>query len=454
MNKRLSLAQYVTIGSMLFGMFFGAGNLIFPTYMGQQAGSHMWLAVLGFLITGVGLPLMGVAALGVSRCNGLKELSSRVGKKYGLFLTCLLYLTIGPCFAIPRCATVPFSVGVEPMLTKGGPIPLAVFSLIFFAVVLWFSLRPNGVLTTVGKVLNPIFLVCLAVLLVAALSHPLGEIAAVEPVGVYADHAFFTGFLEGYNTMDALAGLAFGIIVVDVIRGLGVTEPGEIAKSTVKAGIMSSIMMAIIYIAVTVMGAQSRGVYAPSANGGDALAVISSHFYGSVGALVLAAIITMACLKTSIGLISSCSETFENMTHGRIKYRAWAVIFCVASFLIANVGLTNIITYAVPVLMFLYPLAITLMLLALVGRFFDNDQGVYRWVTGLTLVAAVFDFIKSMAGVLPEGVASALHLSAVVDFGGVILPFYDLGLGWICPALVGFVIGLISRQLRLRRVQA
>ena len=223
MKRKLTFQQYIAVASMLFGLFFGAGNLIFPVSMGQMAGRNVWPAILGFLITGVGLPLLGVAALGMSRCNGLAQMSRRIGKKYGTFFTCALYLTIGPFFAIPRCATVPFAVGIEPILGKGSSdaLPLAVFSLLFFLAVLWFSLRPGKILTWIGKILNPIFLAALGLLVITALLRPMGDIGSIAPQAGYASHAFSQGFLEGYNTMDALAGLAFGIIVVNVIKSLG-----------------------------------------------------------------------------------------------------------------------------------------------------------------------------------------------------------------------------------------
>ena len=299
MEKKLKFSEYLTITSMLFGLFFGAGNLIFPVSMGQLAGQNMWQAVLGFLVTGVGLPLLGVAALGISRCNGLAELSARVGKRYGVFFTCSLYLTIGPFFFFFLCATVSYTVGVEPML-GGSPLYLALFSGALFLAVLFFSLRPSGILTWVGKVLNPIFLVSLGILVVRALLSPMGEISAVEPTGAYTDTAFFTGFLEGYNTLDALAGLAFGIIVVNVIRDLGVTKPEAVAGSTVRAGVFSCLLMGVIYVATTVVGTQSRGLFPASANGGEALTLIADHYFGKVGGLILAVTVTFACLKISV----------------------------------------------------------------------------------------------------------------------------------------------------------
>ena len=299
---------------MLFGMFFGAGNLIFPVSMGQQAGSQVWITTLGFLITGVGLPLLGVAALGISQSNGLFDLSSKAGRPYGMFFTCALYLTIGPFFAIPRCATTSYTVGLEQILPEGhAKLFLLLFSAAFFAVTLFFSLRPGKILTWIGKVLNPCFLLFLGILLVVALVSPGASISSVEPMGNYATQPFLTGFLEGYNTMDALAGLAFGIIVVQVIQGLGVKEPKDVAGSTVRSGIFSCLLMAIIYLAVAVVGTQSRGLFPAAENGGIALAQIAQHYLRGVGLLVLAATVTLACLKTSVALITSCSETFVGL---------------------------------------------------------------------------------------------------------------------------------------------
>ncbi len=342
MSKKLSFLEYTTIASMLFGLFFGAGNLIFPVSMGQMAGHNIWPAIVGFLITGVGLPLLGVVAMGISRSEGLSHMASRVHPGYSLFFTCALYLAIGPLFAIPRTATVSYTVGFAPLLGEAGstPLPLLLFSLAFFAFVLFFSLRPSNILTWVGKILNPIFLVSLGVLVIAALIHPMGSIGTIPPDAAYESGALARGFLEGYNTMDALAGLAFGIIVINVIRGLGVTRPEEVAMDTVKAGLFSSAIMAVIYVAITVVGTQSRGIMDVSANGGEALYNIATHYFGAAGGFILAVTVTFACLKTAVGLITACGETFVAMFPKGPAYKTWAFIFCGVSLLIANVGLT------------------------------------------------------------------------------------------------------------------
>ena len=446
--KKLSFRQLLVVASMLFGLFFGAGNLIFPASMGQLAGRNLWLASVGFLITGVGLPLLGVAALGVSREEGLLELSSRVGKGYGLFFTCLLYLTIGPFFAIPRCATVSYTVGIQRMLPQTGQTAaLAVFSLVFFGAVLFFSLRPGEILTWVGKVLNPLFLCFLAVLVLRALTAPIASVADIDPTGSYAAAALPTGLLEGYNTMDALASLAFGIIVVNAIRSLGVEEPGQVARSTVLAGLFSSLLMAVIYLLVTVVGAQSRGQFAAASNGGEALAQIAEHYFGSAGALILAATVTIACLKTAVGLVTSCGETFVKIFPQGPSYRVWAVTFSVVSFLIANLGLNAILEYSTPVLMFLYPLSIVLILLTLGGHLFGNHKAVLRWTIGCTMAAALVDLLRT----LPGETQAFLHLGPVVTLAETWLPLCQEGFGWVLPAVVGLVIGLAVSRLRPAR---
>lgn len=441
MDRKLTVKEYIIVASMLFGMFFGAGNLIFPVSMGQQAGANVWPAIIGFCLTGVGLPLLGIVAMGRSRSEGLFAMSSRVGKPYGYFFTCLLYLSIGPLFAIPRTATVSFSVGVMPLIPEeSASWILCIFSAVFFALVLFFSLRPSGIMTWIGKILNPIFLVFLAILTVTALVNPMGKIQSVEPSGNYANMSFFQGFLEGYNTLDALAALAFGIVLINAVRNLGIGSPKGISGTCLRSGILSMILMAAIYCMLTVVGAQSGTVYGISADGGEALFKIGSHYFGTFGGVLLGITVTVACLKTAIGLITSCAETFVELFPRSISYKAYATIFCVFSFAIANFGLSRIIQLSLPVLMFSYPLTITLILLCLFGNWFDYDKRVFVSVTVFTVLAALLDFLNT----LPAGAKEFLHADAILSVGKH-LPFFSLGMGWVVPAVVGLVIGLLWR---------
>lgn len=441
MKRNLTLKETVVITSMLFGMFFGAGNLIFPAKVGLDAGSNMWSAFAGVFVTAVGIPMLAVVGLGLSRSEGVVELSQRVSRKYSLFFCTLLYLTIGPLFAIPRCASTAFSVGAVNLLPQEGErLYLALFSLVFFAVVLYFSLKPGGIMTWIGKWLNPVFLVFLAVLVIAALAKPISSISAVTPAESYASSgsAFFRGFLEGYNTLDALAGLAFGIVVIDVVRKNGISQPERVAVNTAKAGIFSCLFMGLIYLFITLICAQSAPVCAGADNGGTVLGTIANHYFRSAGSVLMTLIVTFACLKTAIGLVTSCSKAFVDMFPKGPGYTVWAVVFSLVSFGIANFGLTTIVSWCVPVLMFLYPLAITLILLSLSGKFIGANQTVYRTTTAFTLIAAVFDMIGAVSGMVP----GSRVLAGLKAFAGNILPLYDLGLGWILPAAIGFLVGL------------
>ena len=449
MCKQLTLKQRILVAGTLFGMFFGAGNLIFPVHLGQMAGRNVLPAMIGFIITAVGIPILGVAAIGSTHADGLQTLANKVGKGYSYVFTCLLYLTIGPFFAIPRCATTSFTTGVLPML--GGGISesgaLLCFSLLFFGLVLIFSLRPAGITVWIGKIINPLFLVFLAILVISALVRPGASVSAVEPIAAYQSHVLSSGIVEGYGTMDAIAGLAFGIVVIDIIRSMGVTDDSAIAGDVLRSGVLTGLLMAVIYAATILMGVQSRGLFELSENGGIALAQISSHYLGAAGKLVLAVTITCACLKTSIGLVTSCADAFARMFPGRLTYKAWAIVFTGISFCFSNFGLTKIIEYSIPVLMFLYPPAITLIAMALCGKLFEHDRAVYMSVTAFTCAAALFDFLKA----LPEAVRAALHLDGAVSLAERMLPFYSLSFGWVVPAAIGLVLGLCIRAVRKRR---
>jgi len=445
-TKKLTLRQKILVAGTLFGMFFGAGNLIFPVHLGQMAGRNALPAIIGFIITAVGIPILGVAAIGVTHSDGLQTLSGKVGKGYGIFFTCLLYLTIGPLFAIPRCATVSFTTGITPLLGADSPerLYLLLFSAVFFAFVLFFSLRPGKITVWIGKIINPLFLFFFAVLMLAALLAPGAAISAVEPVEAYRSDAFFPALIEGYGTMDAIAGLAFGIVVIDVIRRMGVDNDDAIAEDVLSSGLLTGALMALIYVVSIVVGAQSRGLFELSENGGIALTQIAGHYLGGVGLFILAFTITFACLKTSIGLVTACAETFSKMTNGKISYRSWAILFTVFSFAVSNIGLSAIIEYSIPMLMLIYPPAIALILLAFLGKFFAHDRTVYIATMIGTWAAAIFDCMKT----LPAPVQTALHLDAPIAFAAAHLPLFDKNLGWLLPAVIGFAAGMTIRASR------
>lgn len=439
MEKKLVFKDYLFIGSMLFGLFFGAGNLIFPVHMGQEAGSDIFLANLGFLVTGIGLPFLGVIAIGMSKSSGLYDLASRINKTYAMLFTIALYLVIGPFFALPRLATTSFEIGLSPFIAQDQQsLFLALFSAVFFLAAWALSRKPTKILDYVGKFLNPLFLVLLGILLLFAFIHPLGSINDASVQATYQAHPFFTGFTQGYNTLDALASLAFGIIIVTTIKNMGVQKPTTIAIDMVKAGSISILLMGVIYTLLSYMGTMSLGKFAISENGGIALAQIANHYLGTVGSVLLSLIVIVACLKTAIGLITAFAETFAELFPQQ-KYSLFVAIAAILPCLFANVGLTKIIEFSVPVLMFIYPLAITLIILTLISPLFKHRSSVYRMTTYFTLIASVIDGLNAAPAFIKETKLVQQLLQLAADH----LPFFTIGMGWIVPATNGFVVGLL-----------
>ena len=450
MKEKISGKDYTLISSMLFGMFFGAGNLIFPLILGAKAGKDMPLALLGMLVSAVGFPLLGIISMGISKSEGLLDMAGRVSKGFAYFFTCALYLTIGPLFAIPRCGATSFAVGFAPLSGEHRALFQLIFTLLFFAAVLIFSLRPSKITDTVGKWLNPIFLLLLSVLVFAVLLRPANGVSQVPVSEDYARGAVFSGFLQGYDTLDVLASLAFGIIVINVIRGYGVENPSDIAKSTVKSGVFSMTFMAVIYAVIALAGTECYSLYAdrlsnPDFTGGDAFSVIAEHYFGRAGLVILALTVTFCCLKTAVGLVTSCSETFVEMFPKGPKYKTYAVGFSVFSFAVSKIGLSNIISFSAPVLYLLYPLAIVLVLLNLFGKFFKNRQCVFVTTMLFTGAAALCDLIR---------VSGIEALSGTVSAIGRVLPLYGVGMGWILPSAAGLLLGLFVSALSKPKTSA
>lgn len=432
-NENLSGRAYIAIGLMLFALFFGAGNLIFPASLGQQAGSNVWYAIFGFILTGVGLPLLGVLAMGYSGCGSAAELAKRVSPLYGTIFTVLLYLSIGPAFAIPRTGTVSYEIALRPFLGDGAnATALAIFLFVFLATALYLSINPQKLVDRIGKVLTPILLIAIAAMVIKSLLTPMGTYQA--PINAYATPSLsiVKGFLEGYNTLDALAALVFGILVIDFVKLAGATSTKEITSSTAKAGVIAVTCLAFVYIFIANIGATSVEKLGILDTGAPILAESAKFFYGDLGSIIIAIIVLLACLTTSIGLISSCSAYFSSSIGG-LSYKGYAVLFTVISFCVGTFGLKTIITAAIPVLMFLYPQTIVLILLAFLHKSFGGRQCVYAWTMGLTFIISLVNGLET-AGVNVGAIAS--HV-----------PFYDLGLGWIPFALVGFLCGLIHKSM-------
>lgn len=427
-NQKASLWA---VGLMPFALFFGAGNLIFPAFLGQQAGENWFSAMLGFLLTGAGLPLLGVIAIGYSNSRDVQVLASRVTPLYGILFASALYLAIGPLFATPRTATVSFEIGVVPYISEESKtLALALFSLFFFGVAYWLSLSPGKLVGRIGKILTPVLLVTIAILMGYAAMNPMGALTA--PQGDFAIRPFAKGILEGYGTMDALASLVFAIIVIDAVRAMGVDNRAELLRTTTIAGVVAATCLAVVYLMIGYMGATSVAGLGMQENGAAVLSKTAQFYFGNAGNILLSVIVFLACLSTAIGLIVANAEFFNRLCPG-ISYKTFVTIFTLVSMAFANKGLAGIISFSIPVLMLLYPLTVVIILLAFLHNLFGGGRIVYICTIFFTLIVGVLDAYKAAFGFSDE-TAAAINNA---------LPLYDIGLGWVVPAVVGFILGCI-----------
>lgn len=425
--------RYIAIGLMLFALLFGAGNLIFPAAMGQNAGVNVWYAVLGFCVTGVGLPLISIAALGYSGCLDLEEAAGRVHPWYGVFYSVVSYLAIGPCFAAPRTGTVSFEIAVKPFLGSFSPdIALPIFLLVFFLLTYWLAATPSKLVDRVGKILTPALLAVILLLIVQSFISPLGTPQA--PTKNYATPvtAVMQGILDGYNTLDAIASFIFATLVISFVKEGGVTQPKAIMKQVLLSGSIAVALLAFIYIFIAKIGADSVTQLGILETGAPVLAGSAKILFGNLGAAILAVIVLLACLSTSVGLVTCCAAYFMRLL-GHFSYKTYAVIFCVISYLVGLFGLKTIIVSTIPVLMFIYPLLVALICLIFLDKFFGGRQCVYAWAIAFTFVMATINLLET-AGV---------NLGSFETMLQTYVPLHTFGMGWIPFAAVGFVIGLI-----------
>lgn len=439
MRKKLTLSENLLIGSLLFGLFFGAGNLIFPLELGQRSGANITLVTIGFLLSAVSLPILAVVATAASDSESLFDLSKAAGKKFAYFFTTLLYLTIGPGFAIPRTATTTYEVIFEGSQRFYNPTGLFIFSLVFFSLVLFFSIKKASLIDTIGKFMTPLFLILLSVLLVFSIIQPMGPIGVFEPVERYTKNALAVGFVDGYNTLDAPAGLAFAIIIISNIKDFGVTDKRSMAKETLKSGLVCLLAMSLIYSGLSFMGGAAANILDEYENGAVILSTISEHYLGRLGYLILSLIVFIACLKTAIGLVSACSEMFEDMFNNKISYKMYCVIFSLVSFLIANLGLSEIIKLSLPVLMFIYPLSIVLIFLSIISIFIGKRKFVYQLSLAVTSIFAFLDLLKAS----PDIISKSKPVVSILDFASKNLIGFDIGFAWFIPAVFAFCLSLL-----------
>ena len=426
---KLDRKKMLLISFMLFSLFFGAGNLIFPPFLGQNAGSQTVPAMLGFLVTAVVLPVLGVIV--VAQFDGLNQLARNVGPKFSSVFTVLIYLSIGPGLGIPRAASVPFEMAVAPYLPADTNLTVWMvgYSLVFFLVALWLCLNPGKLVSRIGSFLTPSLLILLCFLFGVFLFRSETNVAPAQTA--YTAAPFLQGFSDGYQTMDTIAALNFGLVIATTLTSFGLKEKKSVIRHTVLAGIFAGTILATVYGMLTYMGMCSSGVYAIQENGAWTLRCIVYQLFGNPGAILLAAIFTLACLTTCVGLINSISQYFSTQFQ-KLSYRQWVFIIVAFSFLICNLGLNAILSISIPVLNAIYPISIVLILLGLSHKLWQKNRYVYPvTITATGCVSVVYAL--DAAG-LPMGFLGTLLRK---------LPLYSLGFCWVGVAAVAIVVSLV-----------
>lgn len=435
---RLNKREMTLISFMLFSLFFGAGNLIFPPYLGHNAGVNTVPAMLGFLVTAVVLPVLGVVV--VARFDGLDRLARNVGTKFSLAFTVLIYLSIGPGLGIPRAASVPFEMAVAPYLPEnaGVSVWMVGYTVVFFLVALWLCLNPGKLVERVGSFLTPSLLILLCFLFISFLFR--GESQIAQPQILYADMPLLQGFVDGYQTMDTIAALNFGLVIATALRSFGLQDKKSVIGHTVLAGIFAGTILSGVYVMLTYMGMCSSGVYPVQGNGAWTLRNIVYQLFGDFGAILLAAIFTLACLTTCVGLINSISQYFSTLFR-KISYRKWVFIIVGVSFLICNLGLSAILSISVPVLNAIYPISIVLILMGLSDKLWRNIPLAYP----VTIVAV------SVVSVLYALDSAGVPMGAILQMCRK-MPLYDMGFSWVYVAAAAlFVVGVCSPVLKRKK---
>ncbi|MBS9334549.1 branched-chain amino acid transport system II carrier protein [Fructobacillus sp. M1-13] len=449
MEKKLTWRQNLLMVSLIFGMFFGAGNLIFPVHLGQLAGAAWGQATFGFILSAVLLPLLALVALGVTRSSSVFDLIKPLGPKVSIIFVVVLHFCLGPLVVAPRTATVAYSFSIESWLPAAyQEIGLVIFSLIYFFLVYWACLRADSITSVIGKYLNPAFLILLGVVFVLALVWPMGDLHQ-HVTSAYQSAPVLSAAIEGYNTVDALASLVLGVAIVHAIEGMGYHKPAHVAKIIVKTGTWALIGLSLVYVGLILLGTTSLGKENVSVNGAIALTQIMTNYFGSFGQVFLAVMGPVAVFTTAMGESSSFAHDFHR-AFPKVSYERWLGLAVVIAFLVALLGLDKIIEWAVPVLLMMYPVAIVLVFLNLVSPWLGRTKALFNWSIGLTLIGSIGDglthvpFAKALGGFVSytqNGVAHTGWYQAHVFLA-------SEGFSWLLFSAVGLIIGLLVQFMR------
>ncbi|KGM95005.1 branched-chain amino acid ABC transporter [Clostridium novyi A str. 4552] len=417
MNKRIK--DYLVIGFALFAMFFGAGNLIFPPALGRETGSGFLISIIGFLITGVGLPLIGILSC-IKSGGNFELMANKVGKKFSIITTTALILAIGPMVAIPRTAATTFELSFHPLFPSVKPF---IIILIYFIVTLAFVLNPSSIVDNIGKFLTPILMLMLSLIIVKGIISPMGPITNTN-----FNNLFPGSLLQGYQTMDAMAAVIFASIIITSVKNKGYTSSNSILKTTVYSSIVAVIGLSFIYGGLLYLGSQTTTLFGQDITKTQLITEIAKNILGSFGTITLSISVGLACLTTSIGLTATASEFFTRLSNGKLPYKFNAIAISIISMILALNGVDKIVAFASPVLDILYPVIIVIILLNLLGNIVKNNN-----IISITVyVTLLFSVLSTINSINPN----IYFIKNLFN----LIPLSNLGFMWVIPTLITFIV--------------
>lgn len=411
MNKNKDI---LIIGFALFSMFFGAGNLIFPPYIGISSGSSWLISFLGFILADVGIILLSIIA--ISKAGSLQNVIGRAGKKFGITLEFLMMLCLGPILVIPRTGATTFEMSILPLAKNFNPV---LFSVIFFSITLLLTIKPTKVMDIIGKFLTPILLLSLAFLIVKGIVSPIGNLEDVN-----SSDLFITGVTQGYQTMDALGIGGIVALIMTSLVSKGYTDKNENISLAIKSALIACVGLTIVYGGLTYLGATASSLYDTNISQTALLINITHHLLGNTGTIMLAIVVGFACLTTSIGLTSVTAKFFEDLTNEKLKYEHIVIFICVFSAIVSNFGVDKIIQIAIPILILIYPVTIVLVVMNIFKKIIPNDMTL-KGAAYVTLLISSLNVIDSLG----------LSIQFVHK-----IPLASLGFNWILPAIIGGIV--------------
>ena len=420
-------------GLLLFGIFFGAGNLIFPPTLGAQSGEQFLPAIAGFVFSGVGIAVLTLIIGTLNPKGYIYEISKKISPLFATIYLAALYLSIGPFFAIPRTATTSYAVGISPLLAEADKgLGLIVFTLIYFVAAYLIALNPSKILDRIGRILTPVFALLIIILVILG-AFKYGANAPQTATEAYQISAFGAGFLEGYNTLDALASVAFSVIAVQTLKQLGFSSKKEYISTIWVVGIVVAIGFSALYIGLGFLGNHFPMTEEAMKGGTPGVYILSQatqEIFGSTAQLFRAAMVTVTCFTTTVGLIVSTAEFF-NGRFPQISYKVYATVFTLIGFAIANLGLDAIIKYSVPVLVILYPITITIVMIVIVNKFVPLSKPGMQLTMGIVTAIAVTSVL-----------AGSFEIATLTNLINS-LPFANASLPWLVPAIIGILLSLV-----------